>query len=268
MYTAIIYFNANRLKMTIENRKQRIENSEKTKPIKLIIASTSTVYGGSYLDYLTDELTEHFKDIDQLLFIPYARPSGLTHEAYTDIARCFFQKLTIKVQGIHEFENPIKAVKEAQAVFTGGGNTFVLVNELYEQDLFPVLRQRILSGMPYLGTSAGSNITGQNMQTTNDMPIVPVPSYQTLGIFPFNINPHYLDPAPDLLKHMGETRDTRLKEYLHFNTIPVVALREGSYIKAKDGKWLLKGELPARIYFSLEDIREVASGTDIKTFFL
>ena len=248
-----------------QNERYFMNHNQSSFP-QIIIASTSTVYGGSYLDYLTDELTEHFKDVDELLFIPYARPSGLTHEAYTDIARRFFQNLNIIVKGIHEFENPIKAVKEAQAVFTGGGNTFVLFNELYEQDLFPVLRQRILDGMPYLGTSAGSNITGQTMQTTNDMPIVPVPSYQTLGIFPFNINPHYLDPAPDLLKHMGETRDIRLKEYLHFNTIPVVALREGSYIKAKNDKWLLKGELPARIYFSLEDIREVASGMDLKIY--
>ena len=234
---------------------------------QIIIASTSTVYGGSYLDYLTDELTEHFKDVAELLFIPYARPSGLTHEAYTEIAQRFFEKLHIKVRGIHEFNNPNIALEQAQAVFTGGGNTFVLVHKLYEYNLFPVLRQRILDGMPYLGTSAGSNITGQTMQTTNDMPIVRVPNYQTLGIFPFNINPHYLDPAPDLLKHMGETRDTRLKEYLHFNTIPVVALREGSYIQTIDDKWLLKGELPARIYFSLENIREVESGTDIKTFF-
>ena len=243
-------------------------NHNKSSIPQLIIASTSTVYGGKYLDYLTKDLIGHFKEVDELLFIPYARPSGLSHEAYTEIARSFFEKINIKVKGIHEFKDPEKAIEKAQAVFTGGGNTFVLVSKLYEQDLFTVLRQRILDGMPYLGTSAGSNITGQSMQTTNDMPIVSVPSYQTLGIFPFNINPHYLDPAPDLLKHMGETRDTRLKEYLHFNTVPVVALREGSYIKAKDGKWLLKGELPAIIYFSLEDIREVKSEMDIKSFFL
>ena len=235
---------------------------------QIIIASTSTVYGGKYLDYLTRELTLHFKNIDTLVFIPYARPSGLTHDAYTEIARRFFEKINIKVKGIHEFNDTRKAIEKAQAVFTGGGNTFVLVKNLYEQDLFSVLRQRIIKGMPYLGTSAGSNITGQTMQTTNDMPIVSVPSYQTIGIFPFNINPHYLDPAPDLLKHMGETRDTRLKEYLHFNTIPVVALREGSYIHTVNDKWLLKGELPARIYFSLDDIREINSGTDIKTFFI
>ena len=256
----------------MRHRKEKLKsemnkiNPKQSNQLKLIIASTSTVYGGSYLDYLLEELKVHFKDIDELLFIPYARPSGLTYDAYTDIACRFFEKLHIKVKGIHEFENPNIAIEQAQAVFTGGGNTFVLVKKLYELSLFPALRQRILNSMPYLGTSAGSNITGQTMQTTNDMPIVSVPSYQTLGIFPFNINPHYLDPAPELLKHMGETRETRLKEYLHFNNIPVVALREGSYIQSVDNKWLLKGELPARIYFSLEDIREVESGTDLKIY--
>ncbi len=239
-------------------------NHNKSSIPQLIIASTSTVYGGKYLDYLTKDLIGHFKEVDELLFIPYARPSGLSYEAYTEIARSFFEKINLKVKGIHEFKDPEKAIEKAQGVFTGGGNTFVLVKKLYEQDLFTVLRQRIIEGMPYLGTSAGSNITGQTMQTTNDMPIVSVPSYQTLGIFPFNINPHYLDPAPDLLKHMGETRDTRLKEYLHFNDIPVVALREGSYIHTVNEQWLLKGELPARIYFSLDDIREIESGTDLR----
>jgi len=234
--------------------------------MNLIIASTSTIYDGKYLDYLKDELKFHFKDIDELLFIPYARPSGLTYDAYTDIARRFFEKLNIVVKGIHEFDDTKRAVEQAQAIFTGGGNTFLLVKTLYEKNLYPLLRQKIEAGMPYLGTSAGSNITGQTMQTTNDMPIVAVPDYKTLGIFPFNINPHYLDPAPELLKHMGETRETRLKEYLHFNTIPVVALREGSYIKAIGNKWLLKGKLSARIYFSLNDIREVESGTDLKIY--
>ncbi len=241
-------------------------NSGEIDKLNVIIASTSTVYGGQYLAYLIDDLSGHFKDIDELIFIPYARPNGMTYDAYTAVATRFFEKLNIAVIGIHKFDNVQKAIEKAQAVFTGGGNTFLLVKKFYEKNLFPVLRQRILEGMPYLGTSAGSNITGQTMQTTNDMPIVKVPSYQTLGIFPFNINPHYLDPAPELLKHMGETRDTRLKEYLHFNKVPVVALREGSYIQTIAGKWLLKGELPARIYFSLDNIKEVESGTDLKIY--
>ena len=235
--------------------------------LNTIIASTSTVYGGKYLEYLKEELSEHFNDVETLLFIPYARPSGMTYDEYTETACQFFQSIAIKVNGIHEYKDPRKAIENAQGIFTGGGNTFVLVKTIYEKDLWNVLRKKILSGTPYLGTSAGSNITGQNMKTTNDMPIVDVPSYQTLGIFPFNINPHYLDPKPELLKHMGETRDTRLKEYLHFNNIPVVALREGSYIQAINNHWILKGDLPARIYFELDDIKEIEPETNLYQLF-
>ena len=230
---------------------------------KLIIASTSTIYGGSYLEYLTEALTDLYAGVDEILFIPYARPSGMTFDAYTQVASDFFKKIGIKVTGIHRFDNPAEAIQNAKGIFTGGGNTFVLVKTLYDLDLWQVLRNVILSGTPYLGTSAGSNITGQSMQTTNDMPIVAVPSFQTLGIFPFNINPHYLDPKPDLLQHMGETRDTRLMEYLHFNTTPVVALREGSWITSDGKSYLLSGKYPARLYFGLDDIREIESGTDL-----
>ena len=235
--------------------------------MNMIIASTSTVYGGKYLDYLTPNLKELFQGVNEILFIPYARPSGMSYEEYTAIAKTKFAEININLKGIHEFGKPQEAIKQSKGIFTGGGNTFVLVKTLYENDLISPLRNKILSGTPYLGTSAGSNITGQNMKTTNDMPIVEVPSFNTLGIFPFNINPHYLDPKPELLKHMGETRDTRLKEYLFFNKIPVVALREGSWIEKKGAQMILKGELPARIYFNLEDIREIESDTLFNPFF-
>ena len=235
--------------------------------MNILIASTSTVYGGKYLDYLTEELKSLFQDTKEVLFIPYARPSGMSYDEYTAVARKKFEEIGISLKGIHEFENPANAILQARGIFTGGGNTFVLVKRLYENNLWEVLRKKINEGIPYLGTSAGSNITGQNMKTTNDMPIVEVPSYKTLGLFPFNINPHYLDAAPELLKHMGETRDTRLKEYLHFNTIPVVALREGSWIEKKGEQIFLKGKLPARIYFNLEDIREIEPGTLLNPLF-
>ncbi len=235
--------------------------------MKIILASTSTVYGGKYLDYILPELQKLFQNIDEILFIPYARPSGMTHDAYTDVARKAFAQIDINVKGIHEFKEAKKAIEQAKGIFTGGGNTFLLVKQLYENDLMDTLRQSIKNGTVYFGTSAGSNIAGQNMQNTNDMPIVFVPSYKTLGIVPFNINPHYLDPAPDLLKHMGETRDTRIKEYLHFNKIPVVALREGSWIESDGTNHRLGGVHAARIYFSLTDIQEIKSGTNLKAFF-
>jgi dipeptidase E len=235
--------------------------------MNIIIASTSTIYGGKYLDYLKPAIQKLFKNVTEIIFIPYARPSGLTHDAYTQIASDFFAQLNINVKGLHEFDKPKEALKNTQGVFTGGGNTFVLVSEMYKNDLWNILRSKIEGGMPYMGTSAGSNITGQTMHNTNDMPIFEVPSYNTLGVFPFNINPHYLDPAPDLLKHMGETRETRIKEYLHFNKTPVVALREGSWVEAVGNQYFLRGKDTARVYFSLDDIREIETNSELTDLF-
>ncbi len=141
-----------------------------------------------------------------------------------------FAKINKTVKGIHEFENPIEAVKQAKAIFVGGGNTFVLTYQLYKNNLIEVLQTAIKNGTPYLGTSAGSNICGLTIKTTNDMPIVYPPSFNALAIVPFNINPHYLDPDTGS-KHMGETRETRIKEFHSFNTPPVVGLREGSWLQ-------------------------------------
>ncbi|MGK0323529.1 MAG: dipeptidase E, partial [Psychroserpens sp.] len=183
----------------------------------IIIASTSTVHGGESLDYLLHELRLLFRNTSQILFIPYARPSGITHDEYTKRVRVAFNKIDKTVVGIHEFDNPKDAIKNAKGIFTGGGNTFVLVNQLYKNDLIDTIKTEVKKGTPYLGTSAGSNICGLTMNTTNDMPIVYPPSFKTLSFVPFNINPHYLDPDP-MSKHMGETRETRIKEFHKFNT--------------------------------------------------
>ena len=162
----------------------------------IIIASTSTIHGGESLDYLLDELSIFFKDVSEILFIPYARPSGITHDEYTQKVSVPFNKIGKKIVGIHEFENPKEAIKNAKGIFTGGGNTFVLVNQLYKNDLIDTIKTEVKNGTPYLGTSAGSNICGLTINTTNDMPIVYPPSFKTFGFVPFNINPHYLDPDP------------------------------------------------------------------------
>lgn len=226
----------------------------------LLIASTSTVYGSSYLEYLLPELALHFKNIDELLFIPYARPGGIDYVTYTDRVQKSLASLNIKVVGIHTFDNPKKAIINAQAIFTGGGNTFELVNQLYKNEVLPTLRVALFNGTPYLGTSAGSNICGLTMQTTNDMPIVYPPSFKTLGMLPFNINPHYLDPIPDL-NHMGETREQRIKEYHTLNTVPVVGLREGSWLEVKGEKITLKGPFSARIFEAKKQPFEMESGS-------
>ena len=131
---------------------------------KLLIASTSTVYGSGYLEYILDEAVQ-FLNTDEILFIPYARPSGVSFEEYTENPRKAFATKGISVKGIHEFNNPKEAILQAKAIFTGGGNTFLLLKSLYELDLIDALRVAMNSGTPYMGTSAGSNITGLTIGT-------------------------------------------------------------------------------------------------------
>lgn len=222
----------------------------------LIIASTSIIYGSGYLEYLQAVIAKLFGDTEEILFIPYARPGGISHDEYTNMAAKAFSKMGKQVVGIHTFDNPEKAVQKAKGVFTGGGNTFVLVSQLYRNQVMQPLREVIFNGIPYLGTSAGSNICGVTMQTTNDMPIVYPPSFKTLGVVPFNINPHYLDILPDN-KHMGETRETRIKEFHTQNTLPVVGLREGSWLEVKGDEIVLMGSHSARIFEQRKDPYEV-----------
>lgn len=231
---------------------------------KIIIASTSTLHGGEYLEYLLPELSIHFKNCKTILFIPYARPSGISHEEYTGKAAAAFSKINISVKGIHEFKDPIAAIENAEGIFTGGGSTFVLVNELYKNNILSILSQTVKNGTPYLGTSAGSVICGLSMQNTNDMPIVYPPSFQTMGLIPFNINAHYLDP--DLQsKHMGETRETRIKEFHAYNSIPVLGLREGSWLDVKGGRILLKGNLKALLFRQNRTPEEIEAESDLST---
>lgn len=227
-----------------------------------IIASTSTLHGGDYLDYLLDTLQRHFESCSSILFIPFARPGGISHEEYTAKVASAFAKIKISVKGIHEFEDPKKAIVAAEGIFTGGGNTFLLVSQLYKKEIMQLLSETINKGTPYLGTSAGSNICGLSMQTTNDMPIVYPPSFQTLGVIPFNLNPHYLDPIPNST-HMGETRETRIKEFHAFNTLPVLGLREGSWLEVIGEKVTLKGDLTARLFLQNQEPVELEPGTDL-----
>lgn len=229
-----------------------------------IIASTSTVHGSGYLEYLLETLEHHYKNINEITFIPYARPGGITHDAYTTIVKKAFNKIGKTVIGLHEFENPNEAVSKSEGLFTGGGNTFVLVNQLYKNKILETLKSAIENGIPYLGTSAGSNICGLTMNTTNDMPIVYPPSFKTLGIVPFNINPHYLDPIEGST-HMGETRETRIKEFHQFNTQPVIGIREGSWIELRDREVTLRGQLDARIFTYDKAPYEIKADSDLSS---
>lgn len=228
----------------------------------LLLASTSTLHGSYYLEYLLPQLELLFKNCKSILFIPYARPSGISHEEYTQKTALAFAKINIKIKGIHEFENPAIAIQNAEGIFTGGGNTFLLVSQLYQNKIMTVLKETLEKGIPYLGTSAGSNIAGLSMQTTNDMPIVYPSSFQTLGLIPFNLNVHYLDKEKQST-HMGESRETRINEFHQFNNFPVLGLKEGSWLEIKNNTIILKGELSAKLFRKNQPSIEIKTGTEL-----
>lgn len=230
--------------------------------MNILLASTSTLFGGNYLEYIKTEIAALYKGIDEIIFIPYARPGGISHDDYTNIAKKFFAQLNINVKGLHEFQYPRLALYDAKAFFTGGGNTFLLVKTLWELNLMAGLKENVENGKPYLGTSAGSNIGGLNMKTTNDMPIVYPPSFECMGLVPFNINPHYLDPNPDL-KHNGETRETRIREFLTQNDTRVIGLREGNWIRKIGNRITVEGTEMTRIFEKDKEPYEVEPGTEL-----
>lgn len=227
--------------------------------LKLLVVSTSKIHGSEYMEYLLDEVKEFYAGAKEIVFIPYARPSGISFDEYTAFPKKAFAQLGIEVKGIHEFDDPKEALRNAEGIFTGGGNTFVLLKTLYELGLIEVLKEVVGNGTPYMGSSAGSNITGLTVGTSNDMPIVYPPSFDALQLIPFNINPHYLDPDPNS-KHQGETRETRINEFHHFNKQVVLGLREGSWLRLENGNLELKGSLQARLFSAGQKPKEVDPG--------
>ncbi len=217
-----------------------------TDKCKLMIVSTSTIYGSEFLEYIKNEIKSFIKT-DELLFVPFAKPSGISFDDYTQKVQNAVKDLGIKVTGLHEYEDKKQAIENAKSIFTGGGNTFLLLKTLYDFDLIETLRNVILNGTPYIGTSAGSNITGQTIGTTNDMPIVYPPSFDALKIVPFNINPHFIEADPNST-HKGETREQRIDEFLKVNNLKVIGLKEGSWLEVLNGNITLKGNLEAIIF--------------------
>lgn len=211
---------------------------------RLLLVSTSATYGTGYLDHCAGEMQGLLGEVDRLLFVPFALHD---HDAYAAKARERFERMGYKLDSIHQAHDPRQAVEGAEAIFIGGGNTFRLLNSLYEFELLAVIRRRAEQGMPYLGTSAGSNVACATIKTTNDMPIVQPPSFDALNLVPFQINPHYIDPDPGST-HMGETRETRLFEFLEENDNLVVGLREGSMLRIEDRGVILGGSGGARLF--------------------
>ena len=229
---------------------------------RVLLLSTSKVYGSGYLEYCNAEMRLFLQGVEQLLFVPFARPGGMSHEQYTSVARDRFAELDISVSGLHETKDARRAVHDAEAMFIGGGNTFVLLRDLYSAGVLDEIRQRVDEGMPYMGASAGSNVAGLTMCTTNDMPIVYPPSFDALGLVRFNINPHYVDPEAGS-KHMGETRETRINEFHVFNAHPVIGMREGAMLHLEGDSLRLEGSGGGRLFRPGEEAEELASGAEL-----
>jgi dipeptidase E len=211
---------------------------------RLLLISNSTLYGSSYLDHAEQEIRDLLGAIRRVLFVPFALHD---RDAYAAQARKRFQAMGYELDSVHEAMDMKDAVGNAEAIFIGGGNTFRLLASLYQADLLPAIRARAESGMPYVGSSAGSVVAAPTIKTTNDMPIVQPPSFDSLNLISFQINAHYLDKDPNST-HMGETREERLIQFLEDNDTTVVGLREGCMIRVEQGVHTLKGVTNARIF--------------------
>ncbi len=211
---------------------------------RLLLLSTSTVYGGEYLGFAEGDLRDVLGGIERVLFVPFALHD---HNAYAGRVRKSFRRIGYALESLHDAGDLRAAVQNAQAIFIGGGNTFRLLKSLYDFDLLGVIRDRVAAGTPYIGSSAGSNVAGPTIKTTNDMPIVQPPSFDSLGLVPFQINPHYLDADPNST-HMGETREERILQFLEENRTPVIGLREGALLRIENGSCELKGNAGARFF--------------------
>ena len=229
---------------------------------KMLLASTSTIFGQKYLEYLHNEIKNIFLGCKNILFIPYARPSGISHLEYTIKVKTVFNMLELNIID-YTNENIRSNLEKCDGIFTGGGNTFLLLSKLYEFNLIDILKNKINLGTPYLGTSAGSNICGLSIGTTNDMPIIEVESFKALGVLNFNINPHYIDKV-DGIEHMGESRETRINEFHKFNDQFVIGLREGSYLQVQGSDIYLKGLKHAIIFKKENEKFEIENGFNIK----
>jgi dipeptidase E len=211
---------------------------------RVLLISNSTLYGSGYLDHAAAEIRDFLGDLKRILFVPFAL---YDRDAYAATAKDRFNRLGYDLTSIHNAPNPVKAVNDTEAVFIGGGNTFRLLKCLYDFNLLEPIRRRVLDGMPYVGSSAGSNVAGPTIKTTKDMPIVQPPSFDALGLVPFQISPHFQDPDPNST-HMGETQEERILQFLEENDTTVAGLREGAMVRVENATTTLKGSSGARIF--------------------
>ncbi|MDR1129636.1 MAG: dipeptidase PepE [Prevotellaceae bacterium] len=228
--------------------------------MRLLLISNSTNPGEAYLDYPKKSIQTFLEkdNVKEILFVPYAAVT-FSYDAYTEKVQSRFDEFGIKVKGIHRENDPVAAVRAAQAIAVGGGNTFHLLKHVQESGIVDAVREKVRSGTPYVGWSAGSNIACPSICTTNDMPIVEPESFEAFNLIPFQINPHYLDAHPQ--GHAGETREQRIKEYIAANPGKYVAgLREGCILLFENGNLSLTGDKPLRVFKNGQKPVEVKSG--------
>jgi dipeptidase E len=225
----------------------------------LMLMSNSYSPGQGALEHAMDALAELFADARRVLFVPYA---GSNPDAYTEAMRQILAALGVQITGAHRAPEPLAALAVADAVFVGGGNAFRLLSAVQRNGLLPAIRERVHAGMPYLGVSAGANLACPTIRTTNDMPIVQPATLSALALIPFQINPHY--PAADMRNGLlVEARDQRLSEFLEENDVPVLGLREGSWLRVSGSRAVLGGTTGARILTRGHEPRDVQSGDDL-----
>ncbi|HEX4924791.1 MAG TPA: dipeptidase PepE [Bdellovibrionales bacterium] len=216
------------------------------------------------------EMNSYLGSIKRVLFIPYALAD---HDSYVQALKTWGFHGDREVIGIHTVKDPKKAVREAECISVGGGNTFRLLHDLYTNDLVEVVRERVFAGLPYVGVSAGTNVAGPTMKTTNDMPITYPPSLDAFNLVPFQINPHYFAGAIHIkeeqgyVQYGGETRDDRIREFHEMNNTPVIGLWEGSILRIENRRLKLAGHNPrARLFRKGENVRDFAGPEDLTPF--
>ena len=229
--------------------------------MKLLLISNSTNAGEEYLKYPVENIGRHLQGVCEIVFVPYAAVT-FSYDEYERKVQKRFDEIGIRVRSIHRAADPRKAIREAEAICVGGGNTFALAKKMQEQGLMTAILRKIKEGTPYVGWSAGSNVCCPTICTTNDMPIVEPQSFKAIGAVRFQINPHYLDANPE--GHAGETREQRILEYIEANPRRyVVGLREGCMLRLENGSLELIGSRPMRIFKKGIEPFEVKAGDDL-----
>jgi dipeptidase E len=229
--------------------------------LRLLLLSNSTEHGQGYLDHAMPAVLDFLGPVRHLVFVPFALRD---HEAYTAKVRRRFETEGIDVRSVRPEGSKAAVVDAAEALFVGGGNTFRLLDTLQRTGLLEAIRRRARAGTPYLGASAGTNVAAPTIKTTNDMPIVQPAGFAALDLVPFQINPHYVDADPSS-RHMGETREERLREFLEENDDVVLALREGTWLRVEERGATLGGLRGARIFRRGRDPEEVSAGATLDT---